>query len=163
MRTSRPAKPPPVPTQQNNSSRVAIQLLEAELASLPVGPEAAAILLERATCPLRFVWKDLGPDFWPRWLRTAYCPQPPPGTPSCSWPPGMACAPGPHRHLHVLRWHCRLRKNSKRKKNDNNVWGSAEKRRSMMGEDQEGGGGKYRCLWVKVPYPVAEDCICSCA
>lgn len=21
---------------------------------------------------------------------------------------------------------------------------------------------KYRCIWVKVPYPVPEDCVCSC-
>jgi hypothetical protein len=21
---------------------------------------------------------------------------------------------------------------------------------------------RYRCQWLKVPYPVAEDCVCSC-
>lgn len=21
---------------------------------------------------------------------------------------------------------------------------------------------KFRCLWIKVPYPVTEDCTCSC-
>ena len=46
---------------------------------LPAGlaPEARALvkawLVRRATCPVRFVWADLGPYFWPRWLRRGEC------------------------------------------------------------------------------------------
>lgn len=60
-------------------------------------------LVRRATCPIRFVWNDLGPYFWPRWLRRGECAE----NTTCSWPPGMQCVPGGARNLNVLRWHCR--------------------------------------------------------
>ena len=34
-----------------------------------------AWLVRRATCPIRYVWKDLGPYFWPRWVRRGECLQ----------------------------------------------------------------------------------------
>lgn len=46
---------------------------------LPAGlsAEARALvkawLVRRAACPVRFVWADLGPYFWPRWLRRGEC------------------------------------------------------------------------------------------
>ncbi|VDK84362.1 unnamed protein product [Dibothriocephalus latus] len=42
-------------------------------------------LLQKATCPVQFVWRDLGNRYWPRWIRHAVCKE---GT-SCSWPSGM--------------------------------------------------------------------------
>jgi hypothetical protein len=42
---------------------------------VPPGYRAAVIawLVRRATCPIRYVWGDLGPYFWPRWLRRGEC------------------------------------------------------------------------------------------
>ncbi|VDQ15009.1 unnamed protein product, partial [Trichobilharzia regenti] len=40
-------------------------------------------LLQRATCPMEYIWEDLGPLFWPRWIRRVVCIN----THSCSWPP----------------------------------------------------------------------------
>uniref|UniRef100_A0A8B9ST39 Noggin n=1 Tax=Anas platyrhynchos TaxID=8839 RepID=A0A8B9ST39_ANAPL len=44
-------------------------------------------LVERAACRLASSWVDLGPVFWPRWVRHTACQPEPSG---CSWPPGMA-------------------------------------------------------------------------
>ncbi|XP_054287195.1 noggin-like isoform X1 [Macrosteles quadrilineatus] len=120
-------------------------------------------LVRRATCPIRFVWNDLGPYFWPRWLRRGECVE----EATCSWPPGMGCVPGGARNLNVLRWHCRLRKNmhGKKKKSENNVWTPAttEHQRSQESMNKRKKRKKYRCLWIKVPYPVPEDCVCACS
>ena len=32
-------------------------------------------LVRHATCPIRYVWDDLGPYFWPRWIRRGECVQ----------------------------------------------------------------------------------------
>lgn len=32
-----------------------------------------AWLVRKATCPIRYVWDDLGPYFWPRWVRRGEC------------------------------------------------------------------------------------------
>lgn len=57
-------------------------------------------LLQLATCRMDFMWEDLGPLFWPRWIRRGICVN----TVSCSWPPGMRCLPGGSRMLKLLRW-----------------------------------------------------------
>uniref|UniRef100_A0A1B6D1N5 Noggin n=1 Tax=Clastoptera arizonana TaxID=38151 RepID=A0A1B6D1N5_9HEMI len=118
-------------------------------------------LVKRATCPIRFVWDDLGPYFWPRWLRRGECA----GNSTCSWPPGMSCVPGGARHLQVLRWHCRVRKNQgRKKKSQNNVWGmTTDKKSQEEANSRRKKRRKYRCLWIKVPYPVPEDCVCACS
>ncbi|KAG8274392.1 noggin-like [Homalodisca vitripennis] len=121
-------------------------------------------LVSRATCPIRFVWNDLGAYFWPRWLRRGECAE----DATCSWPPGMRCVPGVARNLNVLRWHCRLRKNAhgRRKKSENNVWATATTERQKSSQEANAKRKKrkkYRCLWIKVPYPVPEDCMCSCS
>uniref|UniRef100_A0A8C9WFJ3 Noggin n=1 Tax=Scleropages formosus TaxID=113540 RepID=A0A8C9WFJ3_SCLFO len=71
---------------------------EAEDVDLSVLPRdvAAAVrawLVRSATCALRYKWVDLGPVFWPRWLRHTDCDQPG-RVQSCSFPAGMACRPG---------------------------------------------------------------------
>lgn len=60
-------------------------------------------LVRRATCPIRFRWNDLGPYFWPRYVKLGECL----GNMTCSWPPGMTCTPGAAKVLNILRWHCR--------------------------------------------------------
>ncbi|XP_046994010.1 uncharacterized protein LOC124606089 [Schistocerca americana] len=76
---------------------------------------------------------------------------------ACSWPPGMTCKPGVARNLHILRWHCRLRKSLE----TNKVW-TAERLRKEV-ERRKKRRKKYRCTWLKVPYPVPEDCECACS
>ncbi|XP_068258461.1 noggin-like [Nyctibius grandis] len=60
-------------------------------------------LVERATCRLTSSWVDLGPVFWPRWVRHTACETGPPG---CSWPPSMTCRPAQITHIKLLAWHC---------------------------------------------------------
>nr|CAD7598841.1 unnamed protein product [Timema genevievae] len=144
-------------------------------------------LVRQATCPIHYVWDDLGTYFWPRWIRRGECgSEEEPrhnnslvrdgdavttsgrdvsgstGTSSrksCSWPPGMLCTPGVARNLHILRWHCRLRKKNTTN-NNNNVW-TADRLRKVQ-DRRKKKRKKYRCMWLKVPYPVPEDCVCSC-
>ncbi|KAK7592829.1 hypothetical protein V9T40_007581 [Parthenolecanium corni] len=54
-------------------------------------------------CPVLYRWKDLGVRFWPRYLKTGYCPQ----NVSCSVPPGMTCRPSASTHKTLLRWFCK--------------------------------------------------------
>ncbi|KAM4782912.1 noggin-like [Cyanocitta cristata] len=60
-------------------------------------------LVERASCRLTSAWVDLGPIFWPRWVRHTTCESGPPG---CSWPPGMSCRPAQLTRIKLLAWHC---------------------------------------------------------
>ncbi|BET03175.1 noggin [Nesidiocoris tenuis] len=156
MSTSKPHKPP----SDISHTRKSAAELKSTASTLGLSDTVRDWLVSRGTCPITYAWKDLGSDFWPRWVRTAVCLRPATGT--CSWPPGMGCVSAPPRHLHVLRWHCRLKKKNKRKKVDeNNVWGRIEKKEVLP--KKKGRRKRYRCLWVKVPYPVPEDCICACA
>ncbi|VEL17679.1 unnamed protein product [Protopolystoma xenopodis] len=61
-------------------------------------------LVELATCEMDFVWEDLGPLFWPRWIRRGVCLNR--QDRSCSWPPGMQCRPSGSRGLQLLHWRC---------------------------------------------------------
>lgn len=76
--------------------------LPPELAG-PVARRLRQWLVERATCRLTAAWVDLGPVFWPRWVRHTTCETGPPG---CSWPPGMACRPAQLTRIKLLAWHC---------------------------------------------------------
>ncbi|XP_064310825.1 noggin-like [Phalacrocorax carbo] len=83
-------------------------LLPPGLGLPPELPEALARrlrqwLVERAACRLTSAWVDLGPIFWPRWVRHTACET---GTPGCSWPPGMTCRPAQLTHIKLLAWHC---------------------------------------------------------
>ncbi|XP_026285386.1 noggin-2-like [Frankliniella occidentalis] len=212
MRWSRAAGSQEYPVEERAAVRALRDLVDGEESPpdlrLPAGltSEARALvkawLVRRATCPVRFVWADLGPYFWPRWLRRGECGVEPSGdeqdednmttsrrggvsgvlrededdededavdgaprranatsTLSCSWPPGMKCVPGLTRTLHILRWHCRLRKLSQAT-SFNAIWSAPpEKPPSKMDGRQK--RSKYRCTWIKVPYSVPEDCVCS--
>lgn len=37
-----------------------------------------------------------------------------------------------------------------------------ENRRAARRKKKKKKNDKFRCLWIKVPYPVTEDCTCSC-
>lgn len=55
-------------------------------------------------CRISYKWKDLGPRFWPRYLKAGYCAAG--GRVSCSIPPGMTCRPGRTEHKTLLWYHC---------------------------------------------------------
>lgn len=70
------------------------------------------------------------------------------------------------RDLHRLK----NRKN-KRKKEERKTTQMATKKTRDLHAEENGRTGirrkkkkndKFRCLWIKVPYPVTEDCTCSC-
>uniref|UniRef100_A0A3Q1EUH4 Noggin n=1 Tax=Acanthochromis polyacanthus TaxID=80966 RepID=A0A3Q1EUH4_9TELE len=94
-------------------------------------------LVRSATCELHYRWVDLGPAFWPRWLRQTDCERAD-GERSCSFPSGMKCVRAQTAHIRILAWHCT--------------------------EIRDGSGGikGNRCLWRQMPYPVVTACLCSC-
>lgn len=57
-------------------------------------------LLQRATCPVQYVWRDTGNRYWPRWIRHAVCKE----SAVCSWPAGMQCRLSGSKTLTLLRW-----------------------------------------------------------
>ncbi|VDK21895.1 unnamed protein product [Taenia asiatica] len=59
-------------------------------------------LVQRADCPVQYVWRDNGNRYWPRWIRHAVCKE----AVVCSWPPGMQCKPSGTKTLTLLRWYC---------------------------------------------------------
>ncbi len=114
-------------------------------------------LLKKASCPVTFAWTDLGEFFWPRYLKMGHC-----GIVNetkttadrfqtvergCSWPEGMKCVQGDSQVFHLLRWHCRAKRQYTIK--DLNKPTNFDKRR--------------KCQWYKVPYPVTLSCKCSCS
>lgn len=80
-------------------------ILQPEL--LPVQDAIRSWLMKRSSCPIQFTWKDLGPTFWPRWVRKGDCID---RKGSCSFPTGMHCVPAATITVHILRWQCRDRK-----------------------------------------------------
>nr|XP_057945652.1 noggin-1-like [Doryrhamphus excisus] len=118
-----------------------------------VATSVRAWLVQSATCGLCSQWVDLGPAFWPRWLRQTDCDKSD-RVQSCSFPPGMVCGRAQITHVKILAWHClKIRKDdSKRFKTD----------RSDVSMLMGGSEGLRRCLWMAVPYPVVTACTCSC-
>nr|CAH8873434.1 unnamed protein product [Trichobilharzia regenti] len=136
-------------------------------------------LLQRATCPMEYIWEDLGPLFWPRWIRRVVCIN----THSCSWPPGMRCRSSGSRALKLLRWVCtndsgkealsnRRRRgfqssNLHRLERDvNHHQAFMEERRSkrvrrLIRKLSLTANG-YHCEWNQYEYMVSDHCTCGC-
>ena len=128
-----------------------------DLSSLPshVTSSVRDWLVRSATCGLSYQWVDLGPAFWPRWLRQTDCGGSD-GRQSCSFPGGMECVRAQTAHIKILAWHCldiRDGDDGQRKIKADRSDGSNE-----MGT----GGVLKRCIWRQVPYPVVTACTCSC-
>ncbi|XP_028297612.1 noggin-2-like [Gouania willdenowi] len=123
---------------------------------LPIAQMIRTRLVQSATCVLQQQWVDLGPTFWPRWLRQTDCKRSD-GEQRCSFPTGMECVRDQTIDIRILAWHCgdvrdgdkRSRKRKKTKRFDSSS--------KAKGEDT-----KKRCLWRLVPYPVVTACRCSC-
>lgn len=92
---------------------------------LPLEDFIKSWLLKRSSCPVEYTWKDLGPTFWPRWIRDGACLE---RKGTCSFPIGMHCVPAETTTVHVLRWQCRDRKMTILKK-------SADKKPTEEGEE----------------------------
>uniref|UniRef100_A0A3B4WM87 Noggin n=1 Tax=Seriola lalandi dorsalis TaxID=1841481 RepID=A0A3B4WM87_SERLL len=108
-----------------------------DFGSLPsdVASAVRSWLVSSATCELYYQWMDLGPAFWPRWLRQTDCER---GdrVQRCSFPSGMECVRAQTTNINILAWHCQ--------------------------EIRDGGEAMKRCLWRQVPYSVVTACTCSC-
>ncbi|XP_070710450.1 noggin-like [Pempheris klunzingeri] len=138
------------------------QRLEKEAADLDLGslpPHFTSSvrdwLVRSATCGLSYQWVDLGPAFWPRWLRQTDCERSD-GVRSCSFPGGMKCVRAQRTHIKILAWHCL----DIRQGGD----GSRGAKADRSGGSTKVGTGEVmkRCLWRPVPYPVVTACTCSC-
>ncbi|KAF7652660.1 hypothetical protein LDENG_00093090 [Lucifuga dentata] len=112
---------------------------DVDLSSLPsdVASSVRDWLVRSATCGLRYQWVDLGPAFWPRWLRQTDCVKSNERQ-SCSFPSGMECMRAETMHIQILAWHC------------------------LESRDGRTGEAMKKCLWRQVPYPVVTVCKCSC-
>ncbi|TNN19218.1 Noggin isoform 1 [Schistosoma japonicum] len=135
-------------------------------------------LLQRATCAIEYIWEDLGPLFWPRWIRRGVCVN----THSCSWPPGMRCRSSGSRALKLLRWVCKNdsdkeSSNRRRREFQTNSLGRLsrdvntyqtfmEERRSkrvrrLIRKLSLTANG-YHCEWNRYEYMVNDHCTCGC-
>ncbi|XP_033910575.3 noggin-2-like [Acipenser ruthenus] len=102
-----------------------------------------AWLVQMASCRLTHRWVDLGPVFWPRWIRHTDCEEDSAG-PSCSFPAGMTCKRAQVTQIKILAWHC---------------WFGL----GGVGGLGEGAEAKQQhCVWRQVPYPVVTACKCMC-
>ena len=138
------------------------QKLEKEAAGLDFGSLPSDVassvrswLVHSATCELYYQWMDLGPTFWPRWLRQTDCERSG-RVQSCSFPSGMECVRAQTTRIKILAWHClEIRDGGK---------GSRKiKGGSYNGSTEEGTSeAMKRCLWRQVPYPMVTACTCLC-
>ncbi|KAM7010245.1 noggin-2-like [Tautogolabrus adspersus] len=135
--------------------------LEEEAADLDLSSLSSGVarsvrdwLVQSATCELSYQWVDLGPAFWPRWLRQTDCKKSDVGQ-SCSFPGGMECVRAQTFHIKIMAWHCldiRGDDGSRRIKADKSDGSTVIGTGEVM----------KRCLWRQVPYPVVTACKCSC-
>lgn len=134
----------------NYQQKLQKEVTDLDLGSLP--PDVATAVRDRlvrmASCGLCYQWVNLGPAFWPRWLRQTDCEK---SHASCSFPSGMECMRAQTTHIRLLAWHC---------------WQSEEgevKAAQPDGSTEMGTGeAKQKCVWRKVPYPVVTACKCAC-
>ncbi|KXJ14942.1 noggin-2 [Exaiptasia diaphana] len=101
-------------------------------------------LEEQSNCPMKLMWRDMGPHFWPRYVKRAHCVGK-----SCSVDPGMKCTASASRFFPLLRWFCI----GAFRKNNLPLWAG-------KGFVERNG---YICRWVKFPYPITTKCSCKCA
>ncbi|XP_069823349.1 noggin-like [Dendropsophus ebraccatus] len=124
-------------TQEAQNIDFSLLKLPAELsvnASHLVLHELRRWLVQRASCKLTSTWVDLGPVFWPRWVRHTDCDE---SNTACSWPPGMECRQAQLTQIKILAWHCWM-------------------------QDAGKGWASQNCMWRQVPYPVVAACKCTC-
>ncbi|TMS23673.1 ATPase asna1 [Larimichthys crocea] len=129
----------------NHRQKLEKDAADLDLGSLPshVASSIRDWLVRSATCGLSYQWVDLGPAFWPRWLRQTDCERSD-GVRSCSFPGGMECVRAQTTHIKILAWHClKMRE-------------GGDRSRGIKADRSEMGTGEVmkRCIWRQVPYPV---------
>lgn len=129
----------------NHRQKLEKEAADLDLSSLPshVVSSVRDWLVRSATCRLSYQWVDLGPAFWPRWLRQTDCERSD-GERSCSFPGGTECVRAQTSHIKILAWHClEIRERS-------------DGPRGIKADRPEIGAGEVmkRCVWRQVPYPV---------
>ncbi|XP_077380873.1 noggin-like [Festucalex cinctus] len=139
----------------NQKRELATEAADVDLGSLPpdVANSVRAWLVHSATCGLRSQWVDLGPAFWPRWLRQTDCEKSD-GVQSCSFPKGMTCVRAQTAHVKILAWHCSKVRDDESKQIKSGISDIS----MLLGIREE----MRRCLWRPVPYPVVTACTCQC-
>ena len=149
-------------------------------------------LLQLASCPVYYMWRDMSVLFWPRWIKHGECDT----ARSCSWPSGMHCTAGQHKTVRLLNWKCTGRSKRKRKRlepamypqppksatnansNNNMTWykpelgfnglhvssliSASSKNKRNHGRKKKRRKEKMRCKWVKTRYPLTTSCYCGC-
>lgn len=103
-------------------------------------------LSEHTFCPVEFKWKDLGPLFWPRYVKEGSCKS----KRACSFNSGMRCVPGDTKHIHILRWRCKIIKKI--------VIGEKAVCITEMNRSRR----NFGCKWKLIPFQILDSCICSC-
>lgn len=103
-------------------------------------------LTDRVTCPVAHEWVDIGPLFWPRYVKHGQCVKK-----DCSWPSGMGCFPSDYTMVTLLRWHCQAQTVSKKKKKGSKKSKTKKKPKT-----------RKVCEWLNVPYSVMIACSCNC-
>ncbi|XP_076583739.1 noggin-like [Chaetodon auriga] len=141
----------------NHRQKLEKEAADLDLSSLPshVASLVRDWLVRSATCGLSSRWVDLGPVFWPRWLRQTDCERSD-GKRSCSFPAGMECVRAQTTYIKILAWHCL------------DIRGRSGGSRGVKADISDGstemaaGEVMKRCTWRQVPYPVVTACTCSC-
>lgn len=142
---------------ENRRQKLKKEAAELDLNTLPpdVASSVREWLVRSATCGLRYQWVDLGPVFWPSWLRQTDCERSD-GAHSCSFPSGMECVRAQTTLIKILAWHCL-------ESRDRGAESSQTKGERPDGSIEVGTGeATKRCSWRQVPYPVVTACTCSC-
>ncbi|CAJ1053785.1 LOW QUALITY PROTEIN: noggin-1-like [Xyrichtys novacula] len=140
----------------NHRQRLEKEAADLNLSSLPshVARHVRNWLAQSAACELSYQWVDLGPAFWPRWLRQTDCRRS--DGVSCSFPSGMECVRADTTHIRILVWNCL------------EIRGRGDGSKTIKNELSDGGTEVVtsevtkRCSWRQVPYPVVTACKCSC-
>ncbi|XP_040041828.2 noggin-3-like [Gasterosteus aculeatus] len=139
-----------------NRQKLAKEAADLDLSSLSsrVASSLRHWLVRSATCGLSYQWVDLGPAFWPRWVRQTDC-ETSDGLHGCSFPGGMECVRAQTARIKILAWHClEIRGGDVSRGNTSD---------SMDGRIEMGTGDvTERCIWRPVLYPVVSACTCSC-
>ncbi|XP_019744872.1 noggin-like [Hippocampus comes] len=141
--------------RENQRQGLAREAADVDLSSLPpdVASSLRTWLVRSATCGLRSQWVDLGPAFWPRWLRQTDCDKSD-GVRSCSFPSGMVCVRAQTTHIRILAWHCLKVRDDESEQLKSEISDIS----MLLGISEE----MRKCLWRPVPYPVVTACTCKC-
>ncbi|GAB1598801.1 noggin-3-like [Argonauta hians] len=112
-------------------------------------------LVKKSSCPVEYTWINIGEFFWPSWIRQGNCID----SGQCSWPPGMRCVSAKSKIINILRWNCkhRLRNSGSNKSKSTNSKPSSTKSGINRRKNH-----RRRCRWDKIPYPITDECFCTC-